>query len=56
MRRVYHIRDIAGDVIAEHVRVVMPDGSKRMYWQVPGCDPRDGLMGLSTPALPLYGT
>lgn len=56
MRQVYRIRDVAGDVIAEHVRVVMPDGSKRMYWQMPGCDPRDGLCGVGTPDLPLYGT
>ena len=55
MRTVYAIRDTAGETIAEHVRVDLPTG-KRLYWQVPGCDPRDGLMGLSTPDLPLYGS
>ena len=55
MRTVYGIRNAAGDLIAEHVRVDLPTG-KRMYWQIPGCDPRDGLMGLSTPDLPLYGS
>lgn len=56
MRTVYDIRNTAGDLIAEHVRVTGPDGSKRMYWQSPGCDPRDGLMGVSTADLPLYGS
>lgn len=56
MRTVYRVRDISGEVIAEHVRVVLPGGKKNMYWQSPGCDPRDGLMGLGTPDLPLYGT
>lgn len=56
MRTVYGIKDTTGELIAEHVRVIWPDGSKRMYWQIPGCDPRDGLMGLSTPDLPLYGS
>lgn len=56
MRTVYEIRDTGGVLVAEHVRVVMPDGSKRMYWQSPGCDPRDGLMGVGTADLPLYGS
>jgi DNA primase len=55
MRTVYRIKDTAGETIAEHVRVDLPTG-KRMYWQVPGCDPRDGLMGLGTADLPLYGS
>ncbi|HVQ45124.1 MAG TPA: CHC2 zinc finger domain-containing protein [Candidatus Saccharimonadia bacterium] len=55
MRTVYQIRDMLGETIAEHVAVRWPGGQKRMYWQVPGCDARDGLMGLSTPDLPLYG-
>lgn len=54
MRTVYGIKDTAGTLIAEHVRVQLPTG-KRMYWQIPDCDPRDGLMGLSTSDLPLYG-
>lgn len=56
MRTVYAIRNTAGETIAEHVRVDWPNGRKRMYWQIPGCDPRDGLMGVSTPDLPLYGS
>lgn len=55
MRTVYAIRDATGAAIAEHVRVDLPNG-KRMFWQTPGGDPRDGLMGLSTPDLPLYGS
>jgi hypothetical protein len=55
MRTVYGIRDTAGVLIAEHVRVELPTG-KRMYWQLPGCDPRDGLGGLSSSDLPLYGS
>jgi hypothetical protein len=56
MRTVYGIRDAAGELIAEHVRVDWPDGSKRLYWRLPGGDPRDGLGGLGTPDLPLYGS
>lgn len=55
MRTVFGIRNTAGELIAEHVRVELPTG-KRMYWQLPGCDPRDGLGGLSTSDLPLYGS
>lgn len=55
MRTVYGIKDTAGALIAEHVRVQLPTG-KRMYWQLPSCDPRDGLGGLSTSDLPLYGS
>lgn len=55
-RTVYRARNMLGETIAEHVKVAWPGGQKRMYWQVPGCDPRDGLMGLSTPDLPLYGS
>lgn len=53
MRTIYQIRDTAGVLIAEHVRVDLPTG-KRLYWTLPGCDPRDGLGGLSTSDLPLY--
>lgn len=56
MRTVYPIRNVQGEVIALHVAVRQPGGGKRMHWSVPGCDPRDGLMGLSTPDLPLYGS
>ncbi len=56
MRTVFPIRNMAGELIAEHVRVDLPGGKKQMYWQTPGCDPRDGLMGMSTPDLPLYGS
>lgn len=55
MRRVYRIRNLSGELIAEHVRVVLPDGKKNMYWQVPGM-PQGGLCGMSTPDLPLYGS
>jgi hypothetical protein len=53
-RTVYGIRDTAGVLIAEHVRVERA-GGKQMFWQLPGCDPRDGLGGLSAADLPLYG-
>lgn len=55
MRTVYRVRDTTGAVIAEHVRVDLPNG-KRMFWQLVGCDPRFGLGGLSTPDLPLFGS
>lgn len=55
MRTVFGIRDTVGTLVAEHVRVELPTG-KRMYWQLPGGDPRDGLGGLSTSDLPLYGS
>lgn len=54
-RTIYWIKNTVNEVIAEHVRVDLPDG-KRMYWQLPGCDPCDGLGGLSTSDLPLYGS
>ena len=56
MRKVYPIRDVYGEPIAEHVRVDLPDGKKRMYWRIPGLSPEDGLCGLSTSDLPLYGS
>lgn len=55
-RTVYEIRDMLGETVAEHVRVDLPWGKKLVSWRVPGCDPRDGLMGLSTVDLPLYGS
>jgi len=56
MRTVYQIKDVYGSVIAEHVRIDWPGGKKRMYWQVPGGNGGDGLMGLSTPDLSLFGS
>lgn len=53
---VYTIRDVYGEVIAEHVAVRLPEGRKRMWWRIPGMSPEDGLCGLSTAELPLYGS
>ena len=55
MRTVYGIRDTSGVLIAHHIRID-DNGSKRFYWSLPGGDPRDGLGGLSTSDLPLYGS
>lgn len=55
-RTVHQIKDAAGRLVAEHVRVVGPDGKKRMFWQRPGYAPTAGLAGLATADLPLYGT
>lgn len=55
-RTVYQIRDMLGETVAEHVRIDLPWGKKLVSWRVPGCDPRDGLMGMPTVDLPLYGT
>lgn len=54
-RTVYQIRDMLGETIAEHVKVMQPGGGKSMFWRVPGM-PCNGLMGMSTPDLPLYGS
>ena len=54
-RTVHRIKDAAGRLVAEHVRVVGHDGKKRMFWQRPGHDPSEGLAGLATADLPLYG-
>ena len=53
---VYAIRDLYGEVIAEHGLRRLPDGKKRMWWRLPGMSPEDGLCGLSTLDLPLYGS
>lgn len=53
--RTYRIRDLAGAVIAEHVRIEMPGGKKGMAWKLPGHSTGEGLMGLTTAELPLYG-
>lgn len=49
---IYQIRDTQGKLIAEHVRIDYPDGSKAFYWRRDG---RRGLGGLSVNKLPLYG-
>jgi hypothetical protein len=50
---IYPIRTLSGDLVAEHVRIDRPDGSKTMFWMRDG---HKGLGGMSTAALPLYGT
>ena len=54
MRTAYEIRDVGGTLRAVHVRVGLPGGKKTMYWQRP--DGSDGLGGVSTVDLPLYGS
>lgn len=56
METVYRIRDTAGRLRAEHVRVERPGEKKQTYWRLPGRPASAGLGGLSTPALPLYGS
>lgn len=53
-RTTYEIRDVRGELVAEHVRIDLPHRRKRMHWQLPGGDPRDGLCGRSPSDLPLY--
>lgn len=53
MRTVFDIRDTGGILVAQHVRLDRPDGTKTAWWVRPGCD--SGLGGLGTPALPLFG-
>ena len=48
----WNITDAAGTVIAQHVRYDSPDGSKSYGWKRDG---KDGLNGLKTADLPLYG-
>ena len=55
MRTVFGIRNTTGDLVAHHIRID-DNGSKRYYWALPGGDPRDGLGGLSTSELPLFGS
>lgn len=55
-RTTFAIRDFYGEVVAEHLRVDLPGGGKRMYWRRPGMSPEDGLGGLSPADLPLYGS
>lgn len=54
MRRVFRIRDTDRSTVAEHVRVPTASGGKSMYWRLPGV-PENGLGGLGTADLPLYG-
>ena len=56
MRTVYGIRNTAGELIAEHVRIPLPEGKKAMAWRLPGGKTSDGLCGLGVAALPLYGS
>jgi hypothetical protein len=42
-----------GRPVAEHVRTDLPDGDKRLFWQLPGAD-KPGLNGRRTETLPLY--
>lgn len=51
MKTIYGIRNLAGELVAEHIRVDTPRG-KQMYWRRPGHE--GGLGGLSPSALPLY--
>jgi hypothetical protein len=50
-KRIYAIRDLDGNIVAEHVRIDKPKG-KKMWWQRNG---EEGLNGLSSKDLPLYG-
>jgi hypothetical protein len=51
--RVFEIRDVDGKLVALHERYDKPDG-KRFGWKLP--NGQTGLGGLSTKALPLYGS
>ncbi len=50
---VYPIRDSAGRLVAEHIRIERPGGEKTFTWRRDG---RSGLQGLRVAELPLYGT
>lgn len=56
MRTVYEVRNTAGELIAEHVRIPLAEGKKAMAWRLPGGKTSDGLCGLGVAALPLYGS
>jgi putative DNA primase/helicase len=51
--RVFEIRDVDGKLVALHERYDKPDG-KSFVWKLP--NGQTGLGGLSTKALPLYGS
>jgi hypothetical protein len=52
-RIVYSIRDAEGRLIAKHIRVDNPDGTKRVWWELP--DGSTSLNGTPLEDLPLYG-
>ena len=52
-RTTYEVQDADGRLVAEHVRVDMPDG-KRVFWRRE--DGTVGLDGMPTSDLPLYGS
>ena len=52
-RTVYAIKNVDGEVVAEHVRIDMPDGTKRMSWRRNGAN---NLGGLPVVDLPLFGS
>ncbi|MEI6499868.1 MAG: CHC2 zinc finger domain-containing protein, partial [Armatimonadota bacterium] len=52
-RTVYAVRNAAGELLAEHVRLDLPDGGKRFEWWRAG---KLGLGGRAQGSLPLYGT
>ena len=54
MQTIFEIRDVAGTVVALHVRVDHPDGSKECIWKRPGGE--SGLGGAPLEGLPLYGS
>jgi len=50
--QVWEIRNVDGELVAEHIRVDGPSG-KRMWWRRDG---KDGLGGMPARSLPLYGS
>ena len=52
-RTVYPIRDAAGTLVAEHIRLDYPDGTKKCFWRRDG---QDTLGGLAVEDIPLYGS
>jgi replicative DNA helicase len=52
-RQTYALRDVAGELVAEHERLELEDGSKRFVWRRNGTS---GLAGLKAADLPLYGS
>jgi hypothetical protein len=51
---IFELRDVVGTVVALHVRVDHPDGSKECIWKRPGGE--SGLGGAPLEGLPLYGS
>jgi hypothetical protein len=51
---IYAIRTIDGTVVALHVRIDHPDGSKECYWRRPTGE--SGLDGMPLETLPFYGS